>query len=281
MTARDAGKGEPGKTAPGGTTRRARTVFISDIHLGTRGSQADHLLEFLKVYDADMIYLVGDIVDGWRLKQRWHWPQAHNDVVQKLLRKVRKGTRITYLPGNHDEFLRDYCGTNFGGIEVIDRVVHVAANGKRYLVLHGDQFDMVVRHAKWLAFVGDGAYTLALGINTLLNKARRRMGFPYWSLSGWAKAKVKNAVNFISRFEEVLASEAKRLKVDGVICGHIHAAALHDTYGTCYANTGDWVESCTALVEDFSGNLSIVHWAREMREMAVEAPAQPALSAAE
>jgi UDP-2,3-diacylglucosamine pyrophosphatase LpxH len=242
---------------------RVRTIFISDTHLGTRGAQVEQLLDFLRVYDADMIYLVGDIVDGWRLKQRWHWPQGHNDVVQKLLRKVRKGTRLVYLPGNHDEFLRDYCGTTFGGIEILERVVHVAANGKRYLVLHGDQFDMVVRHARWLAFVGDGAYTLALGINTMLNTARRKLGFPYWSLSGWAKAKVKNAVNFISRFEEVLANEAKRMKVDGIICGHIHAAALHDDFGPRYANSGDWVESCTALVEDFSGELRLIHWTQE------------------
>ncbi len=260
---------------------RVRSIFISDIHLGTRGAQVDQLLEFLRVYDADMIYLVGDIVDGWRLKQRWHWPQGHNDVVQKLLRKVRKGARIVYLPGNHDEFLRDYCGTSFGGIELLDRVVHVAANGKRYLVLHGDQFDMVVRHARWLALVGDGAYTLALGINTQLNRLRRKLGFPYWSLSGWAKAKVKNAVNFISRFEEVLASEAKRIKVDGIICGHIHSAALHDTFGTCYANTGDWVESCTALVEEFSGELKLIHWSQQAQAHQAALADHPLLSAAE
>lgn len=272
--------GEAQTTAQSGTIR-VRSLFISDIHLGTRGAQAEQLLEFLKVYDADMIYLVGDIVDGWRLKQRWHWPQAHNDVVQKLLRKVRKGTRIVYLPGNHDEFLRDYCGSSFGGIEVLERVVHVAANGKRYLVLHGDQFDMVVRHAKWLAYVGDGAYTLALGLNTEFNRLRRRLGFPYWSLSGWAKSRVKNAVNFVSRFEEVLANEAKRLKVDGIICGHIHAAALHDNFGTRYANSGDWVESCTALTEDFSGELALVHWAQPQRERSLGAPPQPLLTAAE
>jgi UDP-2,3-diacylglucosamine pyrophosphatase LpxH len=260
---------------------KVRTIFISDTHLGTRGAQVEQLLDFLRVYDADMIYLVGDIVDGWRLKQRWHWPQGHNDVVQKLLRKVRKGARIVYLPGNHDEFLRDYCGTAFGGIEILDRVVHVAANGRRYLVLHGDQFDMVVRHAKWLALVGDGAYTLALGINTVLNKARRKLGFPYWSLSGWAKAKVKNAVNFISRFEEVLANEAKRVKVDGIICGHIHAAALHDDFGTRYANTGDWVESCTALVEDFSGELRLIHWIKEAHHHAELPAPQAVLTAAE
>jgi UDP-2,3-diacylglucosamine pyrophosphatase LpxH len=273
-------QGQDQQTAEAGTIR-VRSLFISDLHLGTRGAQAEQLLEFLKVYDANMIYLVGDIVDGWRLKQRWHWPQAHNDVVQKLLRKVRKGARIVYLPGNHDEFLRDYCGSNFGGIEVLERVVHVAANGKRYLVLHGDQFDMVVRHAKWLAYVGDGAYTLALGLNTALNRFRRKLGFPYWSLSGWAKSRVKNAVNFVSRFEEVLANEAKRLKVDGIICGHIHAAALHEDFGTRYANTGDWVESCTALVEDFAGELSLVHWAQETRARQAFVAASPMLNAAE
>lgn len=259
---------------------RVRTMFISDIHLGTRGCQTDALLDFLRVYDADTIYLVGDIVDGWQLKARWHWPQGHNDVVQKLLRKVRKGARIIYLPGNHDEFLRDYNGTTFGGIEILERVVHVTASGRRLLVLHGDQFDLVVRHAKWMATLGDGAYTLALGINTYLNMIRRKLGFPYWSLSGWAKAKVKNAVNFIGRFEEVLVSEAKRSKVDGIICGHIHAAALHDTYGVRYANTGDWVESCTGLVEHFDGELELVHWSQRRAEFAqtpqLQFPAQAA-----
>lgn len=242
------------------STYRVRTVFLSDVHLGTRGCQAEALMEFLRAYDADTIYLVGDIVDGWRLKARWHWPQAHNDLVQKLLRKVRKGAKIIYLPGNHDEFLRDYCGSNFGGIEILDRVVHETASGQRLLVLHGDQFDMVVRHAKWLAFLGDGAYTLALGINTYLNLVRRKLGFPYWSLSGWAKAKVKNAVNFIGRFEEVLVNEGKRSRVDGIVCGHIHSAALHENFGICYANTGDWVESCTALVEHFDGALELIRW---------------------
>jgi UDP-2,3-diacylglucosamine pyrophosphatase LpxH len=242
------------------STYRVRTLFLSDVHLGTRGCQAEALMEFLRAYDADTIYLVGDIIDGWRLKARWHWPQSHNDLVQKLLRKVRKGARIIYLPGNHDEFLRDYCGTTFGGIEILDRVVHETASGQRLLILHGDQFDMVVRHTKWLAFLGDGAYTLALGVNTYLNLVRRKLGFPYWSLSGWAKAKVKNAVNFIGRFEEVLVNEGKRTKVDGIVCGHIHSAALHDQFGIRYANTGDWVESCTALVEHFDGALELIRW---------------------
>jgi UDP-2,3-diacylglucosamine pyrophosphatase LpxH len=252
---------------------RVRTLFLSDLHLGTKGCQAGLLLDFLKTYDADIIYLVGDVIDGWRLKSGWYWPQTHNDVVQKLLRKVRKGARLVYVPGNHDEFLRDYIGSSFGGIELADRVVHEAADGKRYLVIHGDQFDMVVRHARWLALLGDGAYTLALFINTYLNAVRRRLGLTYWSLSAWAKLKVKNAVNFISRFEELLSAEAKRSDADGVICGHIHHAALHDLFDVRYVNTGDWVESCTAVVEHYDGTLELIRWADAIRRRAAEASA--------
>lgn len=240
--------------------RRYRSLFLSDIHLGTKGAQADALLEFLKEHDADTIYLVGDIVDGWRLRSGWYWPQSHNDVVQKLLRKARKGSRIIYVPGNHDEFLRDFYGTHFGGIEVCETTVHVAADGKRYLVIHGNVFDMVVRHAKWLAFLGDWAYEIALAISTRINWVRRKLGFTYWSLSAWAKRTVKNAVNYIGRFEETLAAEAERHGVDGVICGHIHSAAMRDFDGFTYINTGDWVESCTALVEHEDGRMEIIHW---------------------
>ncbi len=240
--------------------KRIRSLFISDVHLGTKGCQAHLLLDFLKHHEADTVYLVGDIIDGWRLKSGWYWPQQHNDVVQKLLRKVRKGSRLIYVPGNHDEFLRDYLGTHFGGIEVVDRLIHEAADGKRYLVLHGDQFDVVVRHAKWLAFLGDGAYTLAIGINTYLNIIRRRLGLTYWSLSAWAKLKVKNAVNFIGNFEDALASEGARNKVDGIICGHIHHATIRDMHGVRYMNTGDWVESCTGLVEHYDGSFEIIVW---------------------
>ncbi len=239
---------------------RVRTLFLSDVHLGTRGCQAVLLLDFLKRYDADTIYLVGDIVDGWRLRSSWYWPQAHNDVIQKLLRKVRKGSRLVYIPGNHDEFLRDYLGSAFGGIELVDQAIHVAADGKRYLVIHGDQFDLVVRHARWLALLGDGAYTVALAINTHLNAIRRRLGLTYWSLSAWAKRKVKNAVNYIGRFEEFLAAEARRHEADGVICGHIHHPALRDLLGIRYGNAGDWVESCTAIVEHYDGRLELIRW---------------------
>jgi UDP-2,3-diacylglucosamine pyrophosphatase LpxH len=247
-----------------------RTLFLSDIHLGTRGCQATMLLDFLKFYEVETIYLVGDIIDGWRLKTSWYWPQAHNDVVQKLLKRVHKGSRIIYIPGNHDEFMREYVGNNFGGVDIMETAIHEGADGKRYLVIHGDHFDMVVRHAPWLAYVGDGAYTLALGINTYVNAIRRRLGLTYWSLSAWAKLKVKKAVNHIGRFEELLALEARRHEVQGVICGHIHHAEIHDEGGVRYMNTGDWVESCTAIVEHYDGRFEIVRWPDEMRRMAAE-----------
>jgi UDP-2,3-diacylglucosamine pyrophosphatase LpxH len=176
-----------------------RALFLSDLHLGTKGCQAEKLLEFLRIHDADLIYLVGDIVDGWQLKSGWYWPQAHNDVVQKLLRKARKGARIIYIPGNHDEFLRDFYGTHFGGIEVVESTIHTTADGRRFLVIHGDLFDVVIRHARWLALLGDKAYDLAISLNTSFNALRRAIGLPYWSLSQWLKLKVKNAVNFIGR----------------------------------------------------------------------------------
>jgi UDP-2,3-diacylglucosamine pyrophosphatase LpxH len=241
--------------------RRYRALFISDVHLGTKGCQAGMLLDFLKDHDADTIYLVGDIVDGWRLKQVWHWPQAHNDVVQKLLRKGRKGSRIVYVPGNHDEFLRGYYGAHFGGVEVAETAIHESADGRRYLVIHGDIFDMVVRHAKWLALMGDWAYETALVANTYVAFVRRKLGFGYWSLSAWAKLKVKNAVNFIGEFEHSLAAEARKHQVDGVICGHIHHAALRDMQGIAYVNCGDWVESCTAIVEHDDGRMELIRWA--------------------
>lgn len=243
--------------------RRVRTLFLSDLHLGTRDCQAELLLDFLRRVDADVIYLVGDIVDGWKLKSGWYWPQSHNDVVQKLLRKVRKGARLIYVPGNHDEFLRDYVGGAFGGIEICERAIHETADGRRLLVMHGDEFDLVVKHARWLAFLGDGAYSTALFLNTYLNIVRRRMGLTYWSLSAWAKGKVKNAVSFISRFEEFLVAEARQHGADGVVCGHIHHATIREIQGISYLNTGDWVESCTAIIEDYDGRLELIRWIEE------------------
>jgi UDP-2,3-diacylglucosamine pyrophosphatase LpxH len=264
-----------------GATRHYRAIFISDVHLGTRGAQHDALLNFLKVADADIYYLVGDIVDGWRLKESWHWPQAHNDVVQKILRKARKGARVVYVPGNHDEFLRDYYGTHFGGIEVVETAIHEGLDGKKHLVIHGDVFDVVVQHARWLAHLGDWAYDAAIYASRKFNQVRRAMGLPYWSLSGWAKQRVKTAVNYIGAYEEALAAEARKRKVDGVVCGHIHQAALHDQFGIRYMNCGDWVESCTALVETFEGEFQILHWQVEMaKEEAEERAAQTVQAAA-
>jgi UDP-2,3-diacylglucosamine pyrophosphatase LpxH len=255
--------------------RHLRTLFLSDIHLGTRGSQAELLLDFLKWHDAETIYLVGDIIDGWRLKKSWYWPQAHNDVVQKLLRKGRKGARLVYIPGNHDEFLRDYLGLQMGGVELADRIIHETADGKRLLVMHGDQFDVVVRHAKWLAFLGDHAYNLALALNTVVGKVRRKLGFEYWSLSAWAKLKVKNAVSFIGAFEQALLTEAKRVGADGVVCGHIHHAVIREDLGIRYINTGDWVESCTAIVEHHDGRIEMIRWGEVASQYAVEFDDEP------
>jgi UDP-2,3-diacylglucosamine pyrophosphatase LpxH len=248
--------------------RRFRTLFISDVHLGARGSQADRLLDFLRSHDADTIYLVGDIVDGWALQSNWYWPQSHNDFVQKMLRKARKGAKIIYVPGNHDEFLRNYYGTHFGGIDVVENTVHTGVDGRRYLVIHGDIFDLVVQNARWLAHLGDKAYDFAIQMNRLVNFFRRAFGVPYWSLSQWAKLKVKNAVNYIGAFEQTLAAEARRHGAEGVICGHIHYATIRDEHGICYMNCGDWVESCTALAEHEDGRFEIIAWTDPLRRAA-------------
>lgn len=240
--------------------RHFRTLFISDVHLGSRAARADFLIDFLRHHEAETIVLVGDIVDGWRLKRNWYWPQVCNDVTQKLLRKARKGTRIIYIPGNHDEFLRDFPGVHFGGVEVAQRIIHEAADGRRYLVLHGDEFDVVVRHARVLAYLGDWAYDLAIGLNIAFAAVRRRLGLPYWSFSCWAKQQVKTAVNFIGAFQQAVADEARRHEADGVICGHIHHAVIADIDGIRYINTGDWVESCTAIAEHQDGRMELITW---------------------
>jgi UDP-2,3-diacylglucosamine pyrophosphatase LpxH len=261
---------------PEAEMRKFRALFISDVHLGSRGCQALLLLDFLRYHDADVIYLVGDIVDGWQLRSSWYWPQPHNDVIQKLLRKSRKGTRVLYIPGNHDEAARQFVGQSFGEVDVADDHVHETADGRRFLVIHGDQFDVVVRYAKWLAHVGDKAYELLLHLNTVINTVRRRLGFSYWSLSAYMKQRAKRAVEFVGRFELALVEEAKRRGVDGVICGHIHTAELKDMQGMTYVNDGDWVESCTALVEHLDGRLEILHWPAVMAAREASA-AQPSL----
>ena len=270
-----------GSPSPAVITRRFRALFLSDVHLGTRGCQADKLIDFLRYHEAEVIYLVGDMVDGWQLRSGWYWPQSHNDVVQKLLRKARKGARIIYVPGNHDEFLRGYYGTHFGGVEVAETAIHQGADGRRYLVIHGDHFDMVVRHARWFALLGDYAYTTALILNRGFNAARRALGLPYWSLSKWLKLKVKNAVSYIGEYERTLMAEAHRHDVSGVICGHIHHATIREDLGIRYVNCGDWVESCTAIAEHIDGRFEIITWASVLQKTPlVEAPLAPERQAA-
>ncbi len=237
-----------------------RAIWISDLHLGTRGSKAHFLLDFLRHTDSEFLYLVGDIVDGWRMRKSWYWAQSHNDVIQKVLRKARKGTKVIYIPGNHDEWLRDYTDLQLGGVLLLPEAIHVTADGRRLLVMHGDAFDGVVRYARWLAHLGDGAYELALMFNTVFNHVRRRLGYPYWSLSAYLKSRVKNAVQFIDDFANAIAVAARERDVDGVVCGHIHHAEMRHIGEVLYCNDGDWVESCTALVEHVDGRLEILHW---------------------
>lgn len=242
-----------------------RTIFISDVHLGTRNCQAALLMDFLNTHDADTYYLVGDIVDFWRIKRGATWPEEHNLVLQKLLKKSRLGARMIFIPGNHDEGLRAYCGTSFGNIEIVRDAVFETAAGKRYLVTHGDEFDVVMQKARWLAIVGDWAYQFALGLNVPLNFVRKRLGLPFWSLSAYLKGRVKSAVNFIGDFESSLSEEAARRNVDGVICGHIHRAASKQISDVHYVNTGDWMESATAFVELPNGQLELVEWLEDKR----------------
>lgn len=243
------------------TSFRYRSIWISDIHLGTRGCNAEMLLNFLRRTESEYLYLVGDIFDLWRLKKTWYWRQAHNDVVQKLLRKARKGTRVIYIPGNHDEHFRDFARHRFGRVVVLKEAFHTTADGRRFLVIHGDQFDGVVKYARWLAILGDTAYNSVLKVNTGFNIIRRKLGFSYWSLSAYLKHKVKNAVEYISNYEHAVVAEARRRRADGVICGHIHTAEIRTIDGIVYCNDGDWVESCTALVEHDDGRLEILWWA--------------------
>jgi UDP-2,3-diacylglucosamine pyrophosphatase LpxH len=244
--------------------RRFRTIWISDIHLGTRGCNAAMLIDFLDHVDSEIMYLVGDIIDGWRMKRKFYWSAAHNDVVWRVLKRAKRGTRIVYIPGNHDEMFRQFTGLNFGGVEIKRKAIHDTADGRKLLVLHGDEFDAVMLAHRWLAFVGDAAYGALMRLNTVVNAVRQRMGLPYWSLSKVAKHKVKNAVEFIGRFEEVVAHEAGMRGVDGVVCGHIHTAEMRRIGGIDYYNDGDWVEGCTALVEHFDGRMEVLHWADEI-----------------
>jgi len=242
---------------------RYRSIFISDVHLGTRGCRSDFLADFLRRVSCDNLFLVGDIIDGWRLKKSWYWDENHDEVLRLILRHARAGTAVTYIPGNHDEIFRNWLplGLEIGGIRLRKEAVHTTADHRRLLVMHGDEFDSVVRYARFLAVLGDGAYHVALIVNRWFNVARRRFGYPYWSLSAWLKRQVKEAVKAIDRFESALANEARRRGFDGVVCGHIHHAEMREVHGVMYMNDGDWVESCTALVEHDDGRLELLDWA--------------------
>ena len=216
---------------------------------------------------------MGDIVDGWQLRRSWYWPQSHNDVVQKILRKARKGTRVVFVPGNHDEFARKYVEHNFGGVDVVSEAVHVTADGRRLWVTHGDLFDGVIQNAKWLAYAGDFAYEFTLKLNRWFNRARARLGLPYWSLSKYLKLRVKRAVSYVSDFEVAVARDARKRGLQGVVCGHIHHAEIRDIDGVLYCNDGDWVESLTALVEHDDGRLEIADWSTQRTLLAAPAAA--------
>ena len=253
---------------PGAGSHHYRTVFISDVHLGTRGSRTDFLADFLGRVTCDHLYLVGDIVDGWRLRKSWFWDAGHDKVIRLILKHARNGAAVTYIPGNHDEMFRAWLPTagdpttlEVAGIALRNEAVHVTAAGERLWVTHGDQFDSVVRYYKFLAHLGDGAYVASLVANRWFNSVRRRLGYPYWSLSQWLKRQVKEAVKAIDRFETALAGEAARRGFDGVVCGHIHHAEMRRVNGVLYMNDGDWVESCTALVEHHDGRMELLDWA--------------------
>lgn len=277
---------EPSTPEPSAEGRRTfRTIWISDVHLGTKGCNAELLIDFLDTVDSEVMYLVGDIIDGWRLKKKFYWPATHNDIVWRILKRAKRGTRIVYIPGNHDEMFRQFTGLNFGGVEIRRAAFHETADGRRLMVIHGDEFDTVMLAHRWLAFVGDTAYTLMMALNRWLNAVRSKLGLPYWSLSKMAKHKVKNAVEFISRYEEIVARAAAQRGVDGVVCGHIHTAEFRDIDGVEYWNDGDWVEGCNALVEHADGTMEILHWPdeiakrEEQRLAAAQLPAKVAEAA--
>lgn len=243
-----------------------RSVFISDVHLCTKDCRADLLYDFLDAIKCDYLYLVGDIIDIWALRRRWFWPAFYNEVLHKLLKRARKGADVIFIPGNHDDFFRSFVGYQLGDIRVVENAMHETADGRKFLVMHGDEFDTVIKHHKWLAGLGSHAYRHLITLNRIVNAVRRWMGKPYWSFSGAIKRRVKQAVTFVNNFEQFLVREAHHRKVDGVICGHIHQPAMRDIEGILYCNTGDWVENCTALVEHESGELELIYWHDVVRQ---------------
>lgn len=242
------------------TPNKYRSIFISDVHLGSYGCQASKLLDFLKNNTCDQLFLVGDIVDGWQMRGKVYWPQSHERVMQHLLQRAKEGTKVRYITGNHDEFLRNYGALKFDNIEIVNEYRLRNKDGRDFLVIHGDQYDVVTEHAPWIATLGDIGYNLLLRFNLVLNKIRSQFGYDYWSLSKWAKNTIKQAVSYMGDFETTVAEECKRRDFAGVICGHIHKAANRQVVGVHYLNCGDWVESCTAIVHSHDGEFEIVEY---------------------
>ena len=247
-----------------------KSLFISDVHLGTKGCQADKLLEFFKFSRSENLYLVGDMIDVWAMQKTFYWPQQHNDVIQKILRKARHGTKVFYIVGNHDEVFRKFIPMHFGDINIVNRVIHETQLGKKYLVVHGDAWDGVMKYAKWLSKLGSIAYELLLRLNIVINFFRKLRGKSYWSLAKFLKYKVKNAVKYIGEYERTVSDYAKRKNYDGIICGHIHHAEDQNFDGINYLNCGDWVESCTALAEKYDGTFEIIYWDNVRKEFVTE-----------
>lgn len=248
------------KNVPTEIKNKYKTLWISDVHLGTAACKASFLADFLKANDCEKLYLVGDIIDGWALKSEFYWPQEHSNVIRRILTKAKRGTQVIYVTGNHDEFLRKFVDLQlaFGNVQFVNEVVHETVDGRRLLVTHGDAFDVITRYHRWLALAGDAAYRGTLQANVWLNRARTLAGLGYWSLSAFAKQRVKTAVNIISDFETSVARECRRRELDGVICGHIHHAEIRTIAGVTYHNCGDWVDSCTALAEDHRGRIRLL-----------------------
>ncbi|MBL6746913.1 MAG: UDP-2,3-diacylglucosamine diphosphatase [Pseudomonadales bacterium] len=248
---------------------KVRSVFISDIHLGFKGCQADSLLHFLHSVETDYLFLVGDIVDFWALKKNPIWPQKHTNVVRSILGKAKHDTKVIYVPGNHDDSMRDYAGHKFGNVEIHRDYVHTTVDGRKLLVMHGDEFDLIVKNSRWLSNLGSYLYDKLLSLNHIVNGIRRLFNSSYWSLAAYLKHKVKNAVDYIGNFEDALAHFAEERGVDGVVCGHIHHAEIRDINGILYCNDGDWVESCTSLIEYNDGQLEILHWENNFEQSTI------------
>ena len=247
--------------------KKYKSIFISDIHLGTRGCQADALCSFLKENTCENLFLVGDIIDGWRLKKKWYFPQSHANVIRRIFTAAKRGTKVIYIAGNHDEMLRPMIpmGLSFGNIDVCNRYDYTGVNGKKYFVVHGDMFDKIMIDNKWLMHVGDFLYDILISINNKFNTVRSLFGMRYWSLSKWIKHNTKEAINFIYKFEGFVSEYCERKGYDGIICGHIHTASIKNLNGIEYMNDGDWVESCTALVEHHTGEWEIIYYEENLK----------------